>query len=89
MNQLPSFRAKRGEDPYGNRIDYNELITDRRNYFLYNGSLTTPPCTEGVHWAIMKQPIIASPEQIRHYRDLLGFDNNRPVQPQNSRTILE
>lgn len=89
INQLPSFRAKRGEDPYEDPIDYNELITDRNNYFLYNGSLTTPPCTEGVHWAILKQPVIASPEQIRHYHDLLGFDNNRPVQPQNSRIILD
>ena len=89
MNQLPSFKAKRGEDPYDNPIDYNDLIIDRKNYFLYNGSLTTPPCTEGVHWAVLKQPVIASPEQIQHYHDLLGFDNNRPIQPRNSRFILD
>ena len=89
LDRLPSFRAERGEDPHADPIDYNELIPNRKDYFLYNGSLTTPPCTEGVHWAVLKQPIIASPEQIQHYRDLLGFDNNRPVQPLNARVIVD
>lgn len=89
MDRLPSFRRQRGEDPYGDPIDYNELITDRGDYFLYNGSLTTPPCTEGVRWFVIKQPIIASPDQIQHYHDLLGFDNNRPIQEDNSRLVLD
>jgi carbonic anhydrase len=89
MDQLPSFRAERGEEPLVEPFDYNRLITDRANYYLYNGSLTTPPCTEGVKWIVLKQPIIASPEQIQHYHDLLGFDNNRPVQPHNARIILD
>jgi len=89
LNELPSFRTKRGEAPYSQPIDYNDLIPDRTDYFLYNGSLTTPPCTEGVYWIVLKQPIIASREQIQHYRDLLGFDNNRPIQPQNARVVLD
>ena len=89
MDQLPSFRAKRGEAPSEEPVDFNKLVGGRGDYFLYNGSLTTPPCTEGVQWIVMKQPIIASPEQIQHYHDLLGFDNNRPLQPHNSRIILE
>jgi carbonic anhydrase len=89
MDSLPSFRRERGEDPYGDPVDYNDLITNRRDYFLYNGSLTTPPCTEGVQCVVIKQPIIASAEQIQQYRDLLGFDNNRLVQPHNSRIILD
>jgi carbonic anhydrase len=89
MNQLPTFKAERGEDPYSDPIDYNDLITNRKDYFLYNGSLTTPPCTEGVHWLVIKQPIIASPKQIQHFHNLLGFDNNRPIQSQNSRIILD
>ena len=89
MDKLPSFRKQRGEDPYGDPIDYNTLITNRGDYFLYNGSLTTPPCTEGVQWVVIKQPIIASPDQIQHYHDLLGFDNNRPIQPHNSRLVLD
>ena len=89
LDMLPSFRMQRGEDPYGDPIDYNTLITDRGEYFLYSGSLTTPPCTEGVQWVVIKKPIIASPDQIQHYHDLLGFDNNRPIQPYNSRLVLD
>jgi len=89
LNQLPSFRAARGEDPFADPVDINELVKGRSDYFLYNGSLTTPPCTEGVKWIVLKQPVIASPAQIQHYHDLLGFDNNRPIQPLNSRLILD
>lgn len=89
MDQLPSFRRARGEDPYEFPMDFNTLVPNRQDYFLYNGSLTTPPCTEGVHWIVLKQPLIASPEQIQHYHDLLGFDNNRPIQPHNARTVVE
>lgn len=89
MDQLPSFRASRGEGPKSEPFDYNELIKGRDNYYYYNGSLTTPPCTEGVLWVVMKQPIIASKEQIQHYHDLLGFDNNRPIQPRNARIIID
>lgn len=89
MDRLPSFRRERGENPYGDTVSVDELVTDRGDYFLYNGSLTTPPCTEGVKWIVIKQPIIASPEQIEHYHDLLGFDNNRPIQPHNSRIIVD
>jgi len=89
MDQLPSFRAERGQAPREEPVDYNQLIPGRGDYFLYNGSLTTPPCTEGVQWIVIKQPIIASAEQIQHYHDLLGFDNNRPIQSHNSRIILE
>ena len=89
MDQLPSFRKSRGEAPLSDPIDFNDLTTDRKDSFLYNGSLTTPPCTEGVQWVVLKQPVIVSPEQIQHYRDLLGFNNNRPIQPHNSRIVLE
>ena len=89
MNELPSFRAERGEGPLEEPFDYNELVEGQNDYFLYNGSLTTPPCSEGVQWVVMKQPIIASKEQIQHYYDLLGFDNNRPIQPHKARIILD
>lgn len=89
VDQLPSFRAERGEDPLGEGVDYNKLIQGRDDYYLYNGSLTTPPCSEGVTWIVMKQAIEVSAEQIQHYHDLLGFDNNRPIQPTNARIILE
>jgi carbonic anhydrase len=89
LHQLPTFRAVRGEDPIGEPFDYNELVKGRDEYFIYNGSLTTPPCSEGVQWLVMKQPIVASAEQIQYIHDLVGFDNNRPIQPHNARIIVD
>lgn len=89
MDQLPSFLAERGENPADSSFDYNEFVARRQHYFYYNGSLTTPPCTEGVRWLVMQEPITASSQQIRHYHDLLGFDNNRPIQPRNARVTLQ
>lgn len=89
MDSLPSFRTKRGETPpYANPVDYNQMLPNRKDYFYYNGSLTTPPCSEGVAWIVLQTPVFASAEQIHHYYDLLGFDNNRPIQPKNSRLVL-
>ncbi len=53
----------------------------------YAGSLTTPPCTEGVRWQVLREPIRASPEQIERFRRVL-HDNSRPVQPLNGRVIV-
>lgn len=89
MDQLPSFRRARGEDPLSEPVDYNTLVIGSNDYFLYNGSLTTPPCTEGVQWTVFRQPIVASQQQIQHFHDLLGFDNNRPIQPHNARIVLQ
>jgi carbonic anhydrase len=89
MDDLPSFRKKRGLEPLEQPFDYNRFITDRDDYYLYNGSLTTPPCSEGVQWIVLTTPIEVSSKQIQHFHDLLGFDNNRPIQPKNARIILE
>lgn len=56
--------------------------------YLYAGSLTTPPCTEGVKWAVMVQPIQMSAAQLAAFTHL--FDgNNRPLQPLNERTLIQ
>lgn len=65
------------------------LLPEDRDYYRYEGSLTTPPCSEGVRWLVMKQPIAASAEQIRTLTDALGRPNNRPVQPIGARVILK
>lgn len=58
-------------------------------YYNYSGSLTTPPCTEGVRWHVLNQPIEASADQISHFISLLhDGHNSRPVQELNGRTIL-
>jgi len=67
---------------------YDGLLPANRDYYRYNGSLTTPPCTEGVRWVVMKQPMTISKEQLEAFKTTLGFDNNRPVQPVNARPVL-
>ncbi len=54
--------------------------------FRYEGSLTTPPCSEGVQWVVMAERRQISPEQMATLTSHL-YDNNRPVQPLGDRKI--
>jgi len=62
------------------------LLPDQRQYYTYEGSLTTPPCTETVRWLVMETPILASREQLETLR--AQYDGNaRPVQPLGDRRL--
>lgn len=65
-----------------------DLLPANRDYYLFSGSLTTPPCTEGVRWLVLKTPATASSAQISAVAAAIGVSNNRPVQPLNARVIL-
>ncbi|MGZ8290243.1 MAG: carbonic anhydrase [Telluria sp.] len=69
-------------------LDVAELLPEKRDYFTYMGSLTTPPCTEGVLWMVMKQPMQASPAQMALFSRLYPM-NARPVQANSGRVIKE
>ncbi len=72
----------------GGIIDMNELLPKDQRYYQFIGSLTTPPCTEGVLWMVMKTPTQLSREQIRLFQQL--FPNNaRPVQAVNGRPVRD
>lgn len=58
------------------------------DFYKYSGSLTTPPCSEGVYWMVFKHTIEASAEQIQQMNEVMG-ENSRPVQEANSRTLLK
>lgn len=74
---------KRVEDV---RISAADLMPQTLEYYRYDGSLTTPPCTEGVQWMVLKQPIEISEEQIRAFQKLFPA-NARPVQPLGNRVV--
>lgn len=62
------------------------LLPETYGYFTYPGSLTTPPCSEGVRWIVLKQPITLGADQIAAFANAHGV-TNRPVQPVGSRTL--
>ena len=66
--------------------DLLALLPSDRTYFAYAGSLTTPPCSEGVRWNVLRTPIQASAAQIAALRELLG-SSSRHVQPLNERNV--
>jgi len=63
-------------------------LPDDKSHYRYHGSLTTPPCSEGVNWHILKTPIEMSEAQIEKFETVVGY-NARPVQPVNNRFVLE
>ena len=71
----------------GATVDANTLLPAQRGYWRYNGSLTTPPCTEGVKWLVMSTPVELSEAQIAAFTTIFK-NNERPVQPLNARTFL-
>jgi carbonic anhydrase len=81
-----------GLDIYGDFLPRN-AHHDISAYYTWAGSLTTPPCTEGITWIQLTQPVSASVSQINQYRAALhklpqtskSMTNNRPVQPLNGR----
>ena len=64
-------------------------LPNNLEYYRFNGSLTTPPCSEGVRWVVFKEIQQASNEQIESFMELMGHPNNRPIQPLGARLILE
>ncbi|QCB46997.1 carbonic anhydrase family protein [Hydrogenophaga sp. PAMC20947] len=69
-------------------IDMNQLLPVDQRYYQFIGSLTTPPCTEGVLWLVMKQPMTVSREQLKLFAHLFPM-NARPTQALNGRLVRE
>lgn len=69
-------------------IDPATLLPASRSYYTYMGSLTTPPCSEGVLWLVMQKPVQVSNEQIAIFSRLYR-NNARPTQPLKGRLIKE
>lgn len=90
LGSLWSNIPKSGEhDPIvkGIDIDARQLIPADHGYFTYTGSLTTPPCSEGVRWMVLKTPMEVSKAQLAVFADRYPNDA-RPIQRLNGRHIL-
>ena len=68
-------------------LDVDALLPKGRSALRYTGSLTTPPCSEGVRWLVLTEPAELSAEQIAAFTALYD-DNNRPTQPLHGRSLV-
>jgi carbonic anhydrase len=85
-NNLP---LEKGEESGARvQLDPAEILPGDRRYFTYMGSLTTPPCSEGVQWVVMRQPVTMSAEQIELFARMYPM-NARPIQQASGRRILQ
>lgn len=71
------------------KIDINKLLPKDLSHYRFSGSLTTPPCTEGVRWLVMKHPLTLSESQLKQFTEVMHHNNNRPVQPLHGRVVVE
>lgn len=88
LNNLPLERGGNGGYMPGTMIDLDAFLPKNPAHFLYMGSLSTPPCSEGVLWVVMKEPVTLSDEQFALFARLHAR-NARPPQPANGRMVLE
>jgi carbonic anhydrase len=70
----------------GDAIDLADALTDTKSYYTYNGSLTTPPCSETVTWVVLTKPARLHHGQFEAFRRILG-NNFRPLQQLNGRVV--
>lgn len=81
---LPAQKSP--EHDTGVTVDLNEVLPAVRGHYAYSGSLTTPPCSEGVSWFVMHTPVTISSAQLAAFRKVID-KNVRPVQPLNGRAL--
>jgi carbonic anhydrase len=85
-NSLPLEKNEELQSPAP--IDMNMMLPEDRRYYTYMGSLTTPPCSEGVLWLVLKQPSQMSPDQLAVFSRLYPM-NARPIQQVSGRMVKE
>ena len=85
LDQMPEMP---GSVPLARQVDLTNLLPASLSFYGYTGSLTTPGCTEGVDFYILKMPVELSPRQLKQFRHLFPM-NARPIQPTNDRQVVE
>lgn len=87
LNSIP--KEKEQSKSLAIRVTPADLMPAKPAYYRYTGSLTSPPCTEGVQWLIMKEALKISKGQLTSLQQAIGEPNLRPIQDSQGRMILE
>ena len=85
IKNMPSQSGEHAR-PKTEMLSAAHLLPDDQLYYHFMGSLTTPPCSEGVNWNVLRQPIQVSSKQIKAFQKLYK-SNSRPVQPLYGRVV--
>ena len=87
LNTIASaFPAHEGKQIAQGTINAADLLPENKAYFNFTGSLTTPPCSEGVNWHVMATPATVTDAQLQSFTNIY-HGTNRPTQPTNDRSI--
>ena len=90
---MPAQRGPAPVEVAGVAVDGSSLLPKAPRYLRYDGSLTVPPCTEGVTWLVVEPdastPLQVSAQQIARMRAILGGDTRRPIQDRRGRALVE
>jgi carbonic anhydrase len=78
-----------GKSALDGKVSAAGLLPAQRDYYRFNGSLTTPPCSEGVRWLVMKTAMTVSQAQIDQFARVMHHPTNRPLQPVLARPVLQ
>lgn len=88
-DNLPKNVTEEGALVPNQHVDLAALLPAKAAYFRYPGSLTTPPCSEGVDWFVLDQVGAVSDAQVDAFRTLMNISTNRPVQPLHDRVVAK
>lgn len=89
LANLPNEISEEATPISGVTVNATDLLPATQTTFRYSGSLTTPPCTEGISWIVMTTPVQLSADQLERLESVFEFRNNRPVQLLNERPLIE
>ncbi|MEZ5380934.1 MAG: carbonic anhydrase family protein [Microthrixaceae bacterium] len=87
FDNIPTEVSEEGEVVDGATVDLSAALPDAQTYYQYSGSLTTPPCSEGVSWQVLETPIEVSQAQLDAFTEVVD-GNFRPVQPLGERELI-
>ncbi len=87
IDRLPHSGGQKDQD-HSRFLDISGFFPHNRRFTRYFGSLTTPPCSQGVNWYVIDQPVQASSDQISAFNRIMGT-NARPAQSINGRMVLK